>query len=166
MSRRAFWLACPHRHSRPKQKKYRLRKNPQRRRFHFQHRHSSSSVLHFRDARYHRTSQSPLIPITKGAPQFLPPGIRLSGEQASYQSDRHSYSCIATAMKANTHEILIIDFARRLTLAGRSVSSMCLLRQVSSALSRNCRNEPRPDVGEAWFVAANLWQRNCMDTVT
>jgi hypothetical protein len=48
---------------------------------------------------------------------------------------------------------------------GRSVSSLCLLRQVSSALSRNCRNEPRPDVDEAWFVAGNSWQRNCMDSV-
>ncbi len=45
-------------------------------------------------------------------------------------------------------------------MPGRSVSSLCLLRQVSSALSRNCRNEPRPDVDEAWFVAVNFmaWQ--------
>jgi hypothetical protein len=35
----------------------------------------------------------------------------------------------------------------------RSVSSLCRLRQVSSALSRNCRNEV-PDVGEA----RGLWE--------
>lgn len=31
-------------------------------------------------------------------------------------------------------------------MPGRSVSSACLLRQVSSGLSRNCRNERRHDV--------------------
>jgi hypothetical protein len=44
-------------------------------------------------------------------------------------------------------------------MPGRSVSSACLLRQVSSGLSRNCRNERRPDVDEAWFVAMNLMAR-------
>ena len=44
-------------------------------------------------------------------------------------------SCIATAMKANTHEIPITNFVRRLTHAGLSVSSLCLLRQVSSVSS-------------------------------
>ena len=44
-------------------------------------------------------------------------------------------------------------------MPGRSVSSLCLLRQVSSVLSRNCRNEPRPEVDEAWFVAANFMAR-------
>jgi hypothetical protein len=38
----------------------------------------------------------------------------------------------------------------------RSVSFLCLLRQVSSVLSRICRNEPRRDHGEASFVAANF----------
>src|SRR6267154_1131291 len=32
-----------------------------------------------------------LIPIAKRTPQLLPPIIRLSGEQACYQRDRHSY---------------------------------------------------------------------------
>jgi hypothetical protein len=41
----------------------------------------------------------------------------------------------------------------------RSVSSACLLRQVSSGLSRNRRNERRPDVEEAWFVAINFMAR-------
>jgi hypothetical protein len=41
-------------------------------------------------------------------------------------------------------------------MPGRSVSYACLLRQVSSGLSRNCRNERRPDVDEAWFVAVNF----------
>jgi hypothetical protein len=36
-------------------------------------------------------------------------------------------------------------------MPGRAVSSLCLLRQVSPGLSRNCRNEPRPDVEDAWF---------------
>jgi hypothetical protein len=38
----------------------------------------------------------------------------------------------------------------------RSVSFLCLLRQVSSVLSRNCRNEPRREVDEAQLVAANF----------
>ncbi len=44
-------------------------------------------------------------------------------------------------------------------MPGRSVSCACLLRQVSSGLSRNCRNERRPDVDEAWFVAVNFMAR-------
>jgi hypothetical protein len=44
-------------------------------------------------------------------------------------------------------------------MPGRSVSSACLLRQVSSGLSRNCRKERRPDVDEAWFVAVNFMVR-------
>jgi hypothetical protein len=44
-------------------------------------------------------------------------------------------------------------------MPGRSVSSACLLSQVSSGLSRNCRNERRPDVDEAWFVAVNFMAR-------
>jgi hypothetical protein len=44
-------------------------------------------------------------------------------------------------------------------MPGRSVSSACLLRQVSSGLSRNCRKERRPDVDEAWFVAVNFMAR-------
>jgi hypothetical protein len=44
-------------------------------------------------------------------------------------------------------------------MPGRSVSSACLLRQVSSGLSRNCRNERRPDVDKAWFVAVNFMAR-------
>jgi len=44
-------------------------------------------------------------------------------------------------------------------MTGRSVSSLCLLRQVSPLLSRNCGNKPRPDVGDAWFVAANFMAR-------
>jgi len=50
-------------------------------------------------------------------------------------------------------------------MPGRSVSSACLLRQVSSGLSRNCRNERRPDVDEAWFVAVISWHGNCMGTI-
>jgi hypothetical protein len=67
-------------------------------------------------------------------------------------------SCSATAMKANTHEIPKISFVRRLTPAG-PVSSLCLLRQVSSLLSRNCRNEPRRDQGEAWVVTPDFMAR-------
>ena len=44
-------------------------------------------------------------------------------------------------------------------MPGRSVSSACLLRQVSSALSRNRRNESRPDVDEARFLALNFMAR-------
>ena len=51
-------------------------------------------------------------------------------------------------------------------MPGQSVSSLCLLRQVSPALSRNYRNEPRPDVEDAWFVAVTAWHGNCMDSVT
>jgi hypothetical protein len=57
--------------------------------------------------------------------------------------------CIATAMKANTHQIPIINFPWQTTHARRKVSSLCLLRQVSSGLSRNGRNEGRPDLDEA-----------------
>jgi len=32
-----------------------------------------------------------LIPIARRAPQFLPPGSRLNGEQAGYQRARRSY---------------------------------------------------------------------------
>jgi len=44
-------------------------------------------------------------------------------------------------------------------MLGRSVLSVCLLRQVSSASSRNCENEFQPDVYKAWFVAATLMAR-------
>jgi hypothetical protein len=44
-------------------------------------------------------------------------------------------------------------------MPGRSVSSLCLLRQVSSVLSRNRRNEPRPDVDEEWFVTTTFMAR-------
>ena len=47
-------------------------------------------------------------------------------------------------------------------MLGRSVSSACLLRQVSSGLSRDCKNERRPDADEAWFVAVNFMAGNCM----
>jgi hypothetical protein len=50
------------------------------------------------------------------------------------------FFCVATAIKAKTHEIPNITFARRLTRwAGRPVSSLCRLRQVSSVSSRNRR---------------------------
>src|SRR4051794_9848358 len=63
-------------------------------------------------------------------------------------------------MKANTHEIQIIDSAERLTLAGgRPLSLLCRLRQVSSVLSRNCRNEPWSDAHAAQFAAANFMAR-------
>ncbi len=74
-------------------------------------------------------------------------------------------SFIATAMKANTHEIPGTNFARRLTHVGWSVSSLCLLRQVSSVLSPNCRNDSWPDADEARFAAANLWHGDCMSTM-
>ena len=44
-------------------------------------------------------------------------------------------------------------------MPARSVSFTCLLRHVSSALSRNYRNEPRPDVDEAWFVTVKFMAR-------
>jgi hypothetical protein len=44
-------------------------------------------------------------------------------------------------------------------MPGRSVSSACLVRQVSSGLSRNCKNERRPNLEEAWFVAMNFMAR-------
>ena len=44
-------------------------------------------------------------------------------------------------------------------MPGRSVSSACLFRQVSSGLSRNCKNERRPNLEEAWFVAMNFMAR-------
>jgi hypothetical protein len=59
-------------------------------------------------------------------------------------------------MKAHIHEILGTNFPWPTTHPEPSVSSLCLLRQVSQALSRNCRNEPRPDVDGAWFVAVNF----------
>ena len=46
------------------------------------------------------------------------------------------------------------------------MSSLWLLRQVSSVLSRNCRNEPRPDVDEAWFVTVNFMARQLHALVT
>jgi len=58
-------------------------------------------------------------------------------------------SRIDTAMDANIHEIPIINFARRLRHARRPVSSLCLLRQVSSLLSRNLGNQAKADVDEA-----------------
>jgi len=50
-------------------------------------------------------------------------------------------SCIATAMQANPHKI---NFVRRPARA-EPVSFLCLLRQVSSASSRNCSSESRRD---------------------
>jgi hypothetical protein len=73
--------------------------------------------------------------------------------------------CVATVMKANTHEIPISNLARRQAHAARPVSFLCLLRQVSSVLPRNRGNEPPRNQGEASFLAANSWQRNCMDSV-
>jgi len=51
-------------------------------------------------------------------------------------------------------------------MLGRSVSSVCLRRQVSSVLSRNCGNGPRPDVDEAWFVTVNFMARQLHALVT
>src|ERR1700758_2421674 len=44
-------------------------------------------------------------------------------------------------------------------MPGRSVSSLRLLRQVSSVLSRSCRNKPRQDVDEAHLRPANVMAR-------
>src|ERR1700747_848660 len=60
----------------------------------------------------------------------------------------------------------LTNFSRRATMPGSSVSSLWLLRQVSSVLSRNCRNEPRPDVDEAWFVTVNFMARQLHALVT
>jgi hypothetical protein len=72
---------------------------------------------------------------------------------------------IATAMRAKTHEITNINFVSDWHLPNRSVSTLWLLRQVSSVLSRNCRYERRRDHGEASFVATNSWHGNCMSTM-
>jgi len=45
------------------------------------------------------------------------------------------------------------------------VSSLCLLRQVSSTLSRICGNEPRPDVDEAVVCGRNSWHGNCISAM-
>jgi hypothetical protein len=50
-------------------------------------------------------------------------------------------------------------------MLGRSVSFLCLLRQVSSVLSRNCRNDSWPDADAAQFAAATLWHGDCMSTM-
>ena len=75
-------------------------------------------------------------------------------------------SYIATAMKANTHEIPIINFPWRTTQAGPvSVISVPLASSVI-CVSRNCRNEPRSDVDEASFVAVYLWHGNCTSKIS
>src|SRR6201993_3567581 len=50
-------------------------------------------------------------------------------------------------------------------MLGQSVSSLCLLRQVSFALSHDCRNKLRPDADEAQFATANLWHGDCISTM-
>jgi hypothetical protein len=50
-------------------------------------------------------------------------------------------------------------------MLGRSVSFLCLLRQVSSVLSRNGRNDSWPHVDGAQFAAATLWHGDCMRTI-
>jgi len=55
-------------------------------------------------------------------------------------------------MKANSHEIPIDNFARRLTHARRPVSFLCLLRQVSSVLPQDWGSWLRPDADEARVV--------------
>ena len=74
-------------------------------------------------------------------------------------------SCIATAMKASIPAVPILNFARRPTQCRAAVSSLCLLRQVSSALSHDCRNKLRPDADEAQFATANLWHGDCISTM-
>jgi hypothetical protein len=67
---------------------------------------------------------------------------------------------IATVIKASTHEFPIISFATRFAPTRRAVSSLWLLRQVSSVSSRNRRNWVWPELdgvvcgGE--FMAAEL----------
>jgi hypothetical protein len=143
------WPDCPKCASPPKQEKYdlptarqsRFRSSPQ----HF------SSVLHFRSARHHQTSHFPLI-LLQSASQFLPPGIRLSGEQACYQRHRHSY---LLHLNREGGEHSRNSLARRLTYAQRaSVISVPPASSVTvSSPSRG--NQARPHVDEA-FVTANL----------
>jgi hypothetical protein len=79
----------------------------------------------------------------------------MESKRATKETGARIY-CIATATKATTHEMPISNFVKRLTHTGRPVSFLCLLRQVSSALSRNRGNQARPDVHKAQFVTANL----------
>ena len=50
-------------------------------------------------------------------------------------------------------------------MANRSVSFLCLLRQVSSALSHNRGSQAPPDLDKAYLRSLISWQGNCMDWV-
>ena len=79
----------------------------------------------------------------------------MKSKRATKETGAHIY-CVATAMRANTHEIRSLAPPGDSHLPGRSVSSLWLLRQVSPVSSRNLGKQARPDVEEAQFVAANF----------
>jgi hypothetical protein len=69
----------------------------------------------------------------------------MKSKRATKETGTRIY-CIATAIKASPHEIPIIAFATRTAETRRAVSSLWLLRQVSSVSSRKRRNWVWPEV--------------------
>src|SRR5713226_3390217 len=79
---------------------------------------------------------------------------------------RTRISGIATAMKANTHEIPIIGFAGRLRHAGGQCHPCASCVKCHLCCHAIVGTRPWSDVDEAPFVAENSWQRNCRNSVT
>jgi pyruvate dehydrogenase (quinone) len=88
----------------------------------------------------------------------------MKSKRATKEAGSH-ISCTATAMKADTHEIPLIDLSRRLTHAGPvsvirvpfASSVICVVTQL--------QERTRTDVDEPQFAAANLWHGNCRNAM-
>jgi hypothetical protein len=77
------------------------------------------SLLPFSTSEMRASPEFALSPSAKRAPHFLPPRLRLGGEQVCYQSDRHSYFPYRTRHEGtNADEIPIIKFPWRTPHAG------------------------------------------------
>jgi D-isomer specific 2-hydroxyacid dehydrogenase, catalytic domain len=76
-------------------------------------------------------------------------------------------SCTTTAMRANTHETLITNFTRSITNAKARQCHLCgSCVKCHLCCHAIARNEPRPDVDEAWFVTVNFMARQLHALVT
>jgi len=107
-----------------------------------------------------RTSPGRSFPWMIRQLRSLPPSDR---EQARYQTDRSTWSAHDATTGPNTINS-VTHFARLTNTLEGVVSSLCLLRQVSSVSSRNRRYEHRPGADQMWLVSVNSWQANCFQT--
>jgi hypothetical protein len=89
------------------------------------------------------------IPVANRAPQSLTASEfdEMKSKRATKERSARIWH-LTTAMKTNTHDILNMSRGDE-HAPNRSVSFLCLLRQVSSVLSPNRGNEARPDIEEA-----------------